>query len=503
MAASLLSTGTRVADVLAVHARPHIKIDFAGQRDGNLAPCYTTGDRIEGTVTVSAAHLLSFDEVDIKLEGTQTVTVERGAVPGRSGATQTFLRLRQPIPDAAYPTPRVLEPARTYQFPFTFVVPRALLPHVCSHAKKNAHVQRSHTLLPPSLGDPMLAHDGRTLLDDLAPDMARVTYQIRAELLQRPVVGPARSLKVLQRKLRILPAVEEEPPLTVLDTDLVYRTRREKDVKRGTLRPRQGRLVAAAAQPKPLQLHPPSKPSAELVSTAATVHLRFDPVGDEPPPRLGTIWSKLRVATYYASHPWEDYPNSAAIAVMGLSGEGVYWETVPLSKMCLASAQWTRHATGSLVRRDSLQSTSSADSLTGPSACFAGDVYYTASVVVPVTLPTDKAWVPTFHSCLISRVYTLELCVSYHTPNMNLLTPTVSLKVPVQLTAGPASADALDDADAAITHEQVEAEFFSPRSVAPPAGDAANPAAPPDYSDLTAFHRSSPLPRARPQVVPL
>ncbi|KAL2845668.1 hypothetical protein BJY01DRAFT_263582 [Aspergillus pseudoustus] len=502
MAASLLSTGTRAADVLYPFARPQIKIDFASQRDGNLAPCYTTGDRIEGTVTISAAHLISFDEVDIKLEGTQTVTVERGAVPGRSGATQTFLRLRQPIQDSSYPTPRVIEPGHTYQFPFTFVVPRSLLPHVCSHSKKNAHVQNSHTLLPPSLGDPMLAHDGKTLLDDMSPDMARVTYQIRAEVLQKPVVGPAKSLKVTQRKIRIIPAIEEEPPLTVLDNDLTYRTRKEKDVKRGTMRPRQGRLVAAASQPKPLQLRPPTKES-ESVSTAATVHLRFDPVGDEQPPRLGTIWNKLRVATYYAAHPWEDYPNSSAVSVVGLTGEGVYYDTVPLSKMCLASAQWTKHANSTMVRRDSLQSTSSAESITGPTACFSGDVYYTASVVVPVTLPKDKAFVPTFHSCLISRVYTLDLCVSYHTPNMNILTPTVSLKIPIQVTSSPSSTDFTEQSDEEITQEEIDAEFFSPRSVAPPAIDAADMAAPPDYSDLTAFHRSSPLPRARPQIVPL
>jgi hypothetical protein len=69
MAASLLSTGTRAVDVLSPFGRPHVKIDFTNQRDGNLAPSFTTGDRIEGTVTISASHLISFDEVDIKLEG--------------------------------------------------------------------------------------------------------------------------------------------------------------------------------------------------------------------------------------------------------------------------------------------------------------------------------------------------------------------------------------------------------------------------------------------------
>ncbi|KAL4867915.1 hypothetical protein BDV12DRAFT_109835 [Aspergillus spectabilis] len=486
MSASLLTRGSMGADILAAYARPLVKINLAGKSERTTG-VYTTGDSIEGTVTITANHLISFDVVEIQLEGTQTVCVERGTVPGRSGATQTFLRLRQPIDQALYPTPRVIEPERTYQFPFTFVVPERLLPHICSHQKKNAHIENSHTLLPPSLGVPMLASDGKSLLDDMSPEMARITYHIRADVIQKPVVGPAKSLKLVQRKIRIVPAVEEEPPLTVLDNDPVYRTRKEKDVRRGTMRPRQGRLVMAASQPKPFQLSPPSKPS-ESVSTAATVHLRFDPVGDEQPPSLGTMWSKLRVATYYAVFPWEDYPNSSMVSAVGLSGQGIYHETVPLSKMCVASAQWTKHTPNTLIRRDSLQSISSAESVTGPSAAFSGDIYYTAALTVPVTLPSDKAFVPTFHSCLVSRVYTLELCVSYHTPNMNVLTPTVSLKLPVQVISERTVTESDISSEEEITQEEVDAEFFSPRSVAPPMDFAM---APPGYCEYSTVVESS------------
>ncbi|KAL5333944.1 hypothetical protein BJX70DRAFT_379579 [Aspergillus crustosus] len=326
----------------------------------------------------------------------------------------------------------------------------------------------------------MLATDGKTLLDDMSPEMSRITYHIRAEVIQNPVVGPAKSLKQAQRKIRIIPAVEEEPPLTVLDDDPVYRIRKEKDVRRGTMRPRQGRLVMAASQPKPFQLGSPSSPS-DSVSTVTTVHLRFDPVGDEQPPSLGTVWSKLRVATYYAVFPWEDYPNSSMVSLVGLSGQGVYHETVPLSKMCVASAQWTKHTSNTLVRRDSLQSTSSTESITGPSAAFLGSTYYTVALTVPVTLPTDKALVPTFHSCLMSRVYSLELCVSYHTPNMNILTPTVSLKLPVQVTSKRTVTESDNLSEDEITQEEIDAEFFSPRSVAPPVDF---PTAPPGYCEL-------------------
>ncbi|CBF81883.1 hypothetical protein AN5453.2 [Aspergillus nidulans FGSC A4] len=492
MSASLLSAGTRAADVLYPFASPQIKIELASET-GSAARAYTTGDRIEGTVTVTANHLISFDEVNIQLEGSQAVLVERGMVPGRTGATQTFLRLRQPIEDSLYPMPRVLEPGRSYQFQFTFVIPQRLLPHICSHHKANAHIHDSHTLLLPSLGDPVLSRDGRTALDDMSPDMTRVTYHIRAEVLQRPVVGPAKTLKLARQKIRIVPAVEEEPPLTVLDCDPVYCTRKEKDVRRGTLRPRQGRLVVAASQPKPLQMNSFPNKSSEPTSTAATIHLRFDPVGDEEPPSLGTVWSKLRVATYYSVRPWDNYPTASVVSASDMSGQGVYQEILPLSSRCVASAQWTKHGMDSLARRYSLQSASSAESITGPSASWSGDNYYTASVVVPVSLPTNRAFVPTFHSCLISRIYILEFCISYHTPNMNIITPTVTLKVPIQLTSGqPGSV--LAQSSEEITQEEVDAEFFSPRTIAPPVMGSAS--APPDYAEYT-----SSLPSARPREV--
>lgn len=401
--------------------------------------------------------------------------------------------MRQPIEDDCYTTPRVIEPGRSYEFPFTFVVPQRLLPHVCSHYKSNSHIQDSHLLLPPSLGDAVLSRDGMSTLNDMSPDMARVTYHVRAEVLQKPVVGPAKSLKSVRKKIRIVPAVEEEPPLTILDCDPVYRVRKEKDVRRGTLRPKQGRLVAAACQPKPLRLHPPTCQSESVsTNTAVTIHLRFDPVGDEEPPGLGTVWSKLGVATYYTVHPWDNYPTASVVPSVETPGRGLWQNFQPLSTLCVASAQWTKHAAGSLIRRDSLQSTSSAESVTGPSASFMGNTYYTASLVVPVSLPTNKAFVPTFHSCLISRVYSLELSVSYHTPNVNILTPTLSLKVPIQLSS--AQPGATSRSSEAISQEEVNAEFFSPRSVAPPVMEP--PIAPPNYLDLP-----PPMPSTRPQEV--
>ncbi|OJJ40234.1 hypothetical protein ASPWEDRAFT_47105 [Aspergillus wentii DTO 134E9] len=487
MAASILTRGSSTLESLTKRSRPQVQIDLAGQKQG-LVNSYTTGDRIVGTVNITVDHDVRFDEIDITLEGTSRTTVERVSMPGRTGAYQTFLKLRQPIDRSAYPTPRVFESGRSYRFPFEFVVPDRLLPQVCKHQKTNAHVESSHTLLPPTMGDPMLASNGKSLLDDLTPEMCQISYLVRATVLRRPAVQGEhiRTVVSVGKKVRVVPVVEEEPPLNIADDDRTYCLRKEKDVKRGLMRGKLGRLVVATSQPKPIQLPAPTTASPDSVNTVTTVHLRFDPVGNEQPPRLGSVWSKLKATTYYSAIPWSDYPNQSGTMLWTQVGRGLYNETIPLSTLCVASAQWTKHSTAddtnALIRRDSLQSNSSAESLTGPSASFAGSTYYTASVVVPISLPKEKSFVPTFHSCLTSRVYQLDLSISYHTPNAHILTPTASLSVPIQFTSLPPADKATKPSSPVhiITQEEVDQEFFNPRSVAPPSTPA------PGYVDYTA-----------------
>lgn len=397
-----------------------------------------------------------------------------------------FLKLRQPIEDMEYPTPRVLEGGRSYQFPFTFVVPDHLLPQVCTHTKQNAHVGRSHTMLPPSLGDPMLANNGKTLLDDMSPNMAQVAYIVRASVLQKQLTSNAvKPIAAVAKKVRIIPLVEEEPPVDISGTSSLC-MRKEKSVKRGTLRGKLGRLVAATSQPKPIRLLPPNCESSDTVSTVATVNLRFEPVGNEQPPPLGTMTSKLRASTFYSASPWDDFPSSTGVPFAQV-GRGLYTESVPLSTMCVASAQWTKQSCDS--RRDSATSSSSDSSSTGPSSTYAGDTFYTASVVVPVTLPKSKSFVPTFHSCLTSRTYSLELSLTYHTPATNILTPTVSLRVPVQFTSQKTTESLKSALGVTVSQQELE-EFFQPRNVISPTHfsdphvtDVIVDLAPPGYSE--------------------
>ncbi|KAJ5998375.1 hypothetical protein N7451_006185 [Penicillium sp. IBT 35674x] len=483
MATSIMSRGSEGLDVFARRSIPKIEIDLEGQKPG-LVNSYTTGDYIEGIAKITVDQDTRFDEIEIILQGTSHTTVERAACPGRTGSQQMFLKLRQPIEDADYPTPRVLEASRTYSFPFTFVVPARLLPQVCSHAKKNNHIHRSHTMLPPTLGDSMVSADGKTLIDDMSPDMSQIAYIVRVTVLKRSGHHENKTLANVAKKVRIIPTVEEEPPLNTVD-HTNYCTRKEKTVKRGFLRGKQGQLVAAALQPKPIRLLPPSCETHDTVSTVAKVQLRFDPVGNEQPPRLGSMTSKIRASTYYSANPWEDFPCQSGSLVSQI-GQGLFTDTVSLSSMCVASAKWEKHSSNE--RRDSVNSTSSSstdssDDSTGPSASFTGDTYYTASLVVPVSLPSSKTFVPTFHSCLMSRTYSLDWSLSYHTPGANVLTPTISLRLPIQVITQPKYAESTkSDLGLIVTQEELD-EFFRPRSMSLASNLVVDVAEPPQYSE--------------------
>ncbi|CAI7661507.1 hypothetical protein PCG10_004702 [Penicillium crustosum] len=465
-ATSIISSGSDRLDAWTRRSQPKIEINITGQKPGHVNS-YTTGESIDGSITVTVEHDTRFEEVEIVFEGVARTTVERASCPGRTGSQQMFLKLRQPIDEMEYPTPRILEGGRSYEYPFTFVVPDRLLPQVCTHPKKNAHIQRSHIMLPPTLGDPILSSNGKTLLDDMAPSMSQIGYTIRASVLQKQLVGPGVvAIAGIAKKVRIIPTVEEEPPVEISASPSLC-TRKEKSVKRGTLRGKLGHIVASSSQPKPIQLLPPDGEPTDTVSTVATVNLRFDPVGDEQPPPLGTMTSKLRVNTFFSAAPWDDFPSTTGMPFAHI-GCGLYTESVPLSTMCVASAKWTKQSTAAdTMRRDSTDS-SSSDSSTGPSSAFTGDTYYTASVVVPVTLPKSKAFVPTFHSCLMSRIYALDLSLTYHTPATNLMTPTISLRLPIQFTSQAKRAESIkSQLGVTVTQQELE-EFFHPRNVTSP-----------------------------------
>ncbi|KAK6442351.1 hypothetical protein LTR95_001427 [Oleoguttula sp. CCFEE 5521] len=366
---------------------------------------FTTLDRIEGTVRITAVVDTDFDNIDIEFVGTARTYVERlttaAAISGRSEAFHNFLRLSQPGLDRLCPADRILRAGKTYTFPFVFAVPQQLLPHVCKHSVANPRVRDWHCQLPPTFGDRELSsRDGG--LDDMAPEMASVRYGIFAKISKLSHTGDdfARvPVANKARRLRVIPTVEEEPPLDVdwktAEVDRSdYIMRKEKKVKKGLLKGKLGTLVIEAEQPK--SLHLAAGVDGERVTSKATVMLRFEPAeGVTQTPRLDKLTSKLKVRTYFAAVARADIPRKADSAFD--ASKGLHGESHELSSRCISDVKWQLEdaATPAPTQIQRRGSAVSADIPWSPEASATytpGAPVWVAKIVVPIELPSTKAF---------------------------------------------------------------------------------------------------------------
>lgn len=192
---------------------------------------------------------------------------------------------------------------------------------------------------------------GITKLEDFCPPAISVTYTIRVRLLERGEVGEGGRAKPKiiaeeDRKIRIIPAIPEQPPINVEGQEDEYCLRKVKSIKKGMFKGTSGELVIETTQPPPLRLPAPDMQSANLaeeslVNTVATVALRFEPKdAKEQPPKLGNMTSKLKVLTFYHSYPLAKYPNRADMQHDARRQMTI--DTLTLSSRTMASAQWYR-----------------------------------------------------------------------------------------------------------------------------------------------------------------
>lgn len=464
-----------VADKLKMKStRPQIRIAIDGAED-SWVMTYSTLDRIEGKVFVTCPVKTNIESIAIDFVGTTRTFVEKlstaTAISGRTEALHQFLKLSQPIPEAAWPTGRVLEANQTYEFKFVFVIPRQLLPRVCRHKVSSNTVQQDHLKLPPSLGDRAIAGRGNTLLDDITPDMAKITYAITVAIQETDinhVLLPVTKAK----KVRIIPAIDEQPPLTVEGPNNDYKLRAEKDIRKNIFKSKLGSLVVEAVQPRALRVPSYKSDEASVESTVATVNLRFDPADDKArPPKLGNISSKFKVTTFYSSSARCRVPSK--YDMQWDFGQGMHSEAVSLPSRNVSSVEWTFHRDSSRAssperRNSTLSASSLACDIPEPSARYRGNGFYTAKILVPVSLPANKAWIPTFHTCLLSRVYALYL-------HLNVTSGTIGgidLKVPVQVSSEGNQDVLLENRNSFTLEEQaIEAfeadDFFLPRTISP------------------------------------
>ncbi|KAF4978327.1 hypothetical protein FZEAL_5267 [Fusarium zealandicum] len=367
--------------------RAEIKVSIDGHFNSKI---YTTNSEISGEVVISPLRSMQFHHVDIALAG--TAHTRRDGPDITHTTTHRFLRLEMPVDDSEYPSSHVFEAGRTYTLPFVFNVPAHLTSQACTHRVSSDDIWERHMSLPPTVGG--------WEKDDMAPEMARIEYSIKAHVLKaskRGFVVAAES----SHPVNVIPATSEEPPLNITGEDKLYALKKSRDVRKNMFSSVQGRISAVAAQPSAIRL---GKEGHDASHTSIPISLTFEPTSaDVVPPQFTSASLKIQGYTWFRDQPMQELPNLGTRA-----GSFAYPASVALPKV-KPSVQWTQNV---------------------DMATDKAPIFHTATVEVPLRLPADKMFVPTFHACIVSRVYSVRVSLEGDAK--------VDVTVPLQVVMGSA-----------------------------------------------------------------
>lgn len=500
---SIVSSPGEDVSALSAHARAHFpKSDIQIRiKHHYKTKTYTSSSPVEGEVIITTQRDVRFDSIEIVLLGSSKTRTEGYSAPHES--THTFLKLIMPIPESSYPVPRVLEPGRSITIPFNFILPNFLTLNACNHKIESDQFHEQHLCLPPSMGS---WARGNWEKDDLAPFMAEVEYSVKARVWRQATLRE-RPIKVMEgvKAIQVLPTFAEDAPLSISKADNMYRMSRTKTLRKNIISSKLGSLVVSAQQPRAIMLHPDGSVAA---GSTAQLDLSFEPLcPDAQPPKVTGVSMKLVAHTFYSSGPIRSAPNigdwmkegimerrgvySTGVVLPAHAPEGLAWradhgnrrdsgygsESFPENPSsseddCDEPSQHRQHrrSIASLMRlsKGCSHSTPPTSPRRAPSPCRAR---HTASLHLPLVLPTAKrAFVPSFHTCIVSRVYTLHVSLTAAG-----LSSAVSLDVPLQI-AVEADAGAAEAAAAAgrlpswedAVEEAAADAFLSPRTLGVP-----------------------------------
>lgn len=297
-----------------------------------------------------------------------------------------------------------------YQIPFKFEIPQDREKPAESMGDTRKSVRQAQLKLPPSYE--------KDSVPSTAPNIASISYCIKAKLWRFDKVEP---LAEASRAIKIVPVVKEEPPLQTCnipgkETIATATVHLEGKAWNGS----QGKMEMEVAQPKSLCV-PVSTGydtcQKESVETWAEMKMRFEPIEvNDSPPKLTRVTAKLRAATRVSNHSTFDCPYRIGMRADG-TDEGLSVETIPLVGGTVHEVKWRVEAVSS----------------DNPG----GRRYLKTTLPLRLVLPLKKAYLPTFHSSLISHFYVLVLVLSFqlHGDSGSPKKDSMRLEVPIQISS--------------------------------------------------------------------
>jgi hypothetical protein len=389
---------------------------------------FTSLERFTGKLTIKALANTSFDKLEIKLTGTSR-TYGRRVVPQAPNArtvttAHRFLELNQPDLLFHIPENRSFEQGCIYEIPFEFAIPDRMLPTTCRHVVATPLVHTCHTSMPPSFGDHELAD-----VTDYAPKHASVRYRVVANVQKTSETGESSEIASASEPICFTPKKRAGGAYAEA-WDPVRLSQAEMSVSRLWTKPT-GKLAIMSAQSTPFVLKDFRKSvwRSEL-SGRVKINLIFWPANDEAkPPGQIDLNPFLRTGTISAVSPLTQLPSDDP-----WFGPQIDRHTAPsiiLSPRHIEDIEWVQSS------HDNPQLDKDCPSHEAPPAYatpqnMTSMLCYTAQITVSLDATSTSLLVPTFHSCLITRAYDLELKISLPGSTISL-GPSMQIKIPVRM----------------------------------------------------------------------
>ncbi|POR39084.1 Uncharacterized protein TPAR_00706 [Tolypocladium paradoxum] len=424
---------------------------------------YTSGSSISGQATVRTQRDTPFDEFDIIFTGIAATRLDF-VQQYPSNSFRPFMKLRMPLPRSAFPESGVFEGGKTYTIPFNFVVPHQLTLGACNHRCSTPVVREQHLRLPPTVGF--------WEADDQAPEMAQIEYSIKARAYRRAPPGNL-PVKLMEgyHMVKVLPALPEDAPLDITSRDERYNLSKSKTIRKNLFSAKSGKLTATATQPSAVMLAADVHGAS---TSTARISLGFVPTSTETaPPKINSVSGKITAATFFGAAPSDLLPNLGSRSAYTANPSLSYTTTNSLFSKSIEQLAWKQRSV--FGRRDSGYSSLGVEEDASETDCSEGrgrtggkgksskkyPIEHTAVIEIPFSIPTSnrKLFLPTFHSCLISRTYTLHLSLSFG-PTNTALSLAIPLQIGVETIHQPQFDDSLPSFESAMAEDE-EAEMHA------------------------------------------
>ncbi|GAB1192822.1 hypothetical protein APSETT444_002019 [Aspergillus pseudonomiae] len=350
-----------------------VSIHIAGA-ENSRPMVFTTLDKIEGVVTITVAEKTACEDIKITLEGISRVATWGGINgPPLIGGRHTFMKLHNLIEKGPYQPASILEPGWCYKFPFTFIVPENLPLTACDHTADDGGLQNTHTRLPPSM------------CKETDTECFSIKYIVRV-VIPKPFCGkesPKKSIATAVQPVKIVLSGILGSSSGISINGLT--SRRVLRIRRGWRGKCSGHLTILASPTEPIRLPFRRINAVDQVNTPIKLDLRFTTVGTQPPPHLRKMYPKLNSVTSFHAGLQEQYPSFTEDKSTDLA-RGNHVQSLTLPTIDIASTQWAK-----------IQSPSASISSSQPSDRSIStneEASYTASIVVPISIPKDEDLVP-------------------------------------------------------------------------------------------------------------